>query len=96
MSDENVNLLTQEEWRTVHNAIANWQSVHPNPNYRAKLQRLMDKIRDSYIAWDSVPAQNEPPPASSAAVRTTYTVTADNVDSVFPPTFPDERNPEAT
>jgi hypothetical protein len=49
MNDENVNLLSQEEWRVVHNALSDRQSRYTDQFQRQKLQALMNKIRDNYI-----------------------------------------------
>jgi hypothetical protein len=59
MKGENINLLNEQEWREIHNALSLVQSLtgdiaHLDPNYvfrrRHALQQLMDKVRDNYIA----------------------------------------------
>jgi hypothetical protein len=50
MSDENVNLLTQEEWRMIHNVLSDRQYRYfITMTERVKLQELMNKVRDNYI-----------------------------------------------
>ena len=50
-------LLSEAEWRTIHNALSVYQSTFgsiTNTEWaiaqRSKLQQLMDKIRDNFIA----------------------------------------------
>lgn len=47
---ENVNLLTEEEWRIIHNALAIYQLQQNQLNTRTDVQSVMDKVRDYYIA----------------------------------------------
>jgi hypothetical protein len=59
-------LLSSEEWRMVHNGLSMYQStfgsIHDSEYaaaQRAKLQQLMDKIRDNFIKPnDKVPSPN--------------------------------------
>ncbi len=50
LSGANVNLLTESEWRTIHNALVVYQCTTRDATRRQQLQTLMDKIRDEYIA----------------------------------------------
>jgi len=43
-------LLTTQEWRTVHNALAVYQCSFREIQKRRELQLIMDKIRDNFIA----------------------------------------------
>ena len=65
---ENTNILSEKEWRTIHNALSAYQSTFGSvflTDYtiekKQELQQLMDKIRDHYIA----------PSASEGCERTT-------------------------
>ena len=49
MTGENINLLTESEWRTIHNALSVYQ-VQATARLKPILQELMDKVRDNYIA----------------------------------------------
>jgi hypothetical protein len=44
------NVLTEEEWRTIHNALAIYQCGYRQHDDRQRIQQLMDKVRDYYIA----------------------------------------------
>lgn len=53
MSTENVNLLSQQEWRFIHNALAARQSESfQSAVSRQAIQVLMNKVRDNYIESD--------------------------------------------
>ena len=57
MTTTNVNILTNAEWRMIHNALCTAQSaVHwSNPKFEERkqhFQQLMDKVRDNYIERD--------------------------------------------
>jgi hypothetical protein len=50
-------LLTEQEWRTIHNALSHFQATTGDitdsewaADRRIMLQQLMDKIRDNFIA----------------------------------------------
>lgn len=51
----NVNILTEEEWRMIHNALAaaqstvHWLAPERERRRRQQYQQLMDKVRDNYI-----------------------------------------------
>lgn len=51
-----LNILTEEEWRTIHNALSVYQNQFGSVfltkyaiNKKQELQKLMDKVRDEYI-----------------------------------------------
>jgi hypothetical protein len=43
-------LLSEAEWRTIHNALAVYQCGFRQLPERTRIQALMDKVRDNYIA----------------------------------------------
>jgi PHD/YefM family antitoxin component YafN of YafNO toxin-antitoxin module len=54
---ENVNLLSEAEWRMIHNALAVYRTqtrasilTERLINLGDQIQQLMDKVRDNYIA----------------------------------------------
>lgn len=50
MSTENVNILSQKEWRQIHNSLSLDQlQAFRTAESRAAIQDLMEKIRDNYI-----------------------------------------------
>lgn len=50
MSTTNVNLLSQSEWRQIHNSLSLDQlQAFRTAESRAAIQTLMEKIRDNYI-----------------------------------------------
>lgn len=57
LNGSNVNILDEHEWRTIHNALSIMQAQTGSvempiwvTNEIQRLQDLMDKIRDNYIA----------------------------------------------